>query len=83
MQVGQSKSKKLHFLTDFFRFRKLKRIEELTNEMEQLQKERKELVREGEGLKQEVSSLRGKLEGHIVKGLCEIDFFDQITDSNN
>ena len=51
--------------------------------MEQLKKERKELAREGEVLKQEVSSLRGKLEDHIVKGLCEIDFFDQITDSNN
>ena len=72
MQVGQQ-SKKLHFLTEYSRFTKLKRIEELTNEVEQLKEERKELARVEDVLKQEVTSLREKLEIHNVKGLCQID----------
>ena len=78
MQVGQQ-SKKLNYLTVHIRFRKLKHIEDLTSEVEQLKEERKELARVEDVLKQEVTSLRKKLDNHIVKGLCQIDCFDQIT----
>ena len=81
--AGKSAIKYITISHCFFRFRKLKRIEELTNEVVQLKEERKELARKGEVLKQEVTSLRKKLENHIIKGLCEIDFYDQITDIYN
>ena len=61
----------------------MERIEQLNNEVGKLKDEKEELKKEGEVLRNEVISLKRKLENHIVKGLCEIDFFNRINESHH
>merc|ERR1711915_114389 len=63
------------------RFKKIERIKELEDQVERLKREKSELSEEVETLKEDITSLRSKLDEHKETGFCQIDFFDQITGS--
>ena len=71
----------IRFSDDFVRFKKIERIRELEDQVERLKREKSELSKEVGTLKEEITSLRSKLDEHKETGFCQIDFFDQITGS--